>query len=1672
MYHRAHRPITPVSPRRPGGAVGSPSRRLAHAQPRVLTGLSLLILLACAYLAVGQRTAGTARGPSVVAGKQRGLNWKNLPAVLASYGRHNQSRLKPAQPASRKSASRKAASVVHVGTTGKLFLITEADLTPNSPSDEREAAYGPNGLLIAFASNGAASSAGGPIDSLNATGRYHIWIMSTDGSNPRQITGLGLLDRDRDQRQPAFSPDGNRIIYVDYSSPVLSQLGLVSNYSDPNVTPTIQQFTSFNGLKRSPTWSPAGSVIAFSTNVDPATNVKLNSTDIFTIPSNGQAVAAIRLTGGPSDPVGDAEADVSPAFSPVNPSTIYFSSSRFNSGLRIWAMSAPDGSNKVQISDPAARPGGVATSDDDHPSPSQPAAAGDALGTKASTTEAVAFQSNGPVDGSDFRRDLNIWTVAVDSSSVNNPPVAATPLETDINGGNPAVLQTSTVSSPATAGAAGVVEDVVADQEPSCARSSTGNDAANQNIAFSSQRTKDGLGTFVNVSGGPLGTNDIWVTQTIDSTPPLLVPLALGNQQFPVIAPGPQSPFFAPRTQEQGLLPGGVLKVAVVLNDQQTGIAKNGAVTVTIRDATQRSYFGRTERTDPKVVTDGIIMAEEAAGKTEVKSVPLTAWDDGPVSLGGHEQEANAVKGDGVYYCEASTNAMDDNNNPLTGDFYIDLTATDKGGNTFTYDNIWGFSTQSFQKQKAVLLVADYADGQQFPLRLSNNDVKAKSLVFPTESYYLDNPGGKRIFVSGDDGTKTLLPSNYPVPGIWPVFDVRTTTFDADVWRIQCRGDIGEDVLAIYAPRLIAQVDPAANPDGDAVPGPFRDKITLKYLTTKVTVSNASVVWASPYTGQVLAGPGTIYDAETQRRLTNYVAAGGRLCVTGKDVVSALATASLSSNGTANQFSQNTLRANLGGEIGSDFNTMIPDANDEEITPGFRDIDRRTSVPMTLHTPWNVFRPTASDQFGLTSTFGDACLNHSNTGSLLRTVGTPGVGGNGDLDVIVPVADAAGTVRQTIYTYADGGGVAAQRIEQQHLSSGAKSRVVVFGFGLEAIHREYDFAAINSFGQTVNSFFSYDNRAQIAANLRNYFETYTVSGKVTDISGKAIPNFLVQASQTKGVPGVFVPADPNVRTAMTFTDKNGFYQIEGLPGGAYGVVPAEYKDAVGTIRSLNGAYYNSSFKYVFLGFGTNFTRIATNVDFRVTPAPPGNITGRAISDKGTEVDLADDLNPVVAADRLPVLLRSVSNSLPPTATFPSGGSYAVLTTTDFGGNFSFPNAPSLVDYEIVFNPRPGVVSKGGDIPDGSNIAYGPGFAVQPSAPYDRRVIPKDDSGYLGPYNGPTPITAPIGDTLNVGDSLGNIPVPPFATLPTPTPTLVPTATPNPNATPTPLPTSTPAPTSTPGPAATPTFGPTPTSGPSPTPGATSSPTSTPGPGGTPTATPTAGPSPTPGPGATPAVTPLASPTPNTPPDFLAGISYQISVPHMDAPGIGDGTFAESAFSLPPTSPDGTPNFKLFKFNPVSQSYLPLDTGSVLTRAEGYFIRPLSQTITMKRPPQDPTRVPLSTAVTEFPVVLRRNPSLAANDPNNGYNLIGFPFDPAVYNFVDWTNSRVVMPDGRTQFATLNMAVAAGVLSGTLSTQKDGSSVYLSTTTMLPFRGYFARTYVDGVTVYLKPSKSR
>ena|GEM_PF-1098747 len=162
----------------------------------------------------------------------------------------------------------------------------------------------------------------------DADGSMEIWIMNADGSGQTQITfnpnSVGVSN-------PAFSPDGSKIVFISNQPPSTDFNVWVMNADGSNQ----QQLTTATAQEQTPVWSPSGSKIVF-------TSFRNGLPHIFVM--NVDGLGQTDLSNSPS------ESDWAPEWSPDG-RMIAFSRLLQAGGEAIWVMNA-DGTGKNQLSNP------------------------------------------------------------------------------------------------------------------------------------------------------------------------------------------------------------------------------------------------------------------------------------------------------------------------------------------------------------------------------------------------------------------------------------------------------------------------------------------------------------------------------------------------------------------------------------------------------------------------------------------------------------------------------------------------------------------------------------------------------------------------------------------------------------------------------------------------------------------------------------------------------------------------------------------------------------------------------------------------------------------------------------------------------------------------------------------------------------------------------------------------------------------------------------------------------------------------------------------------------------------------------------------------------------------------------------------------------------------------
>ena len=200
------------------------------------------------------------------------------------------------------------------------------NLTAGSKATDGAANWRADGRRIAFMSDRKTARNPDPPGSRGPD--FEIFVMDADGSNPRQLTFNGLDDED-----PAWSPDGSRIVYQRDLDPVRGETDYDLLTMSSDGTQEINLTNSPGVTDYQPNWSPDGATIAFSS--DRNRDDGNRDVEIYKMSPDGSNVQ--QLTSNAFD-------DEFPNWSP-NGRTIAFSSER-NDNFDVYTVRAGGGSLK------------------------------------------------------------------------------------------------------------------------------------------------------------------------------------------------------------------------------------------------------------------------------------------------------------------------------------------------------------------------------------------------------------------------------------------------------------------------------------------------------------------------------------------------------------------------------------------------------------------------------------------------------------------------------------------------------------------------------------------------------------------------------------------------------------------------------------------------------------------------------------------------------------------------------------------------------------------------------------------------------------------------------------------------------------------------------------------------------------------------------------------------------------------------------------------------------------------------------------------------------------------------------------------------------------------------------------------------------------------------------
>ena len=680
---------------------------------------------------------------------------------------------------------------------------------------------------------------------------------------------------------------------------------------------------------------------------------------------------------------------------------------------------------------------------------------------------------------------------------------------------------------------------------------------------------------------------------------------------------------------------------------------------------------------------------------------------------------------------------------PTTGtDFFLDVIAYDKavqpgntannggfvsGSNWRIYDNIWGFSTASSIGNNDILVVSDYALGQKFAASTFGGQHGLLNLVpkfFGAESYVTDvdvnilpnaiyrhtvitganvnNPNTEVLYLgslyspTGRDLSTEFNPNGEQRDLTNPVFNglgvgsyfdpfindggtqdsvpsVRSQQYS--IWRTLARGPVPSAVYSAYLPRPATQ--PAVQDTSAPTP------VSIK--AGPVTVANRCILWISPFTGDVLAGPGTLADTATQADLRAFVAAGGRLCVSGQDVGSTL-TQNGTTNNRAGGFLPDVLGASLAspnagthipiivagpvvadhritnsaffdGQILGNFPEINPDLTFSTVAPGQRLIRLSNNyggnifyagetplftLPLSLAYYGNYRTDGSLDQLGpYTQPFPDTGLgvpSNSVVGQIDTL--TPNAGAHTDI-TLGAFVNPFGTIGVNFRGNPDAansvGGVGLIYTENPlSASGGTGSKVVYASFGLEALSTEF-YKQTTNFKPNPVVYEPRNQRQNVLHNIVSYLRTGSIVGTIRSTSGNGVVGSGVQGV-TVYLQSAFGVAIPGRGTFSATTDSAGNYRIDGIEPGNYTL--AAYR--TGFIRATSNP------GIVFTVEGDSLQQASLTL----VPAASGSLGGKVTDSSGNIVSGA-------------------------TVTFTSSDGQVYSTKTDSNGNYALSSvAPS------------------------------------------------------------------------------------------------------------------------------------------------------------------------------------------------------------------------------------------------------------------------------------------------------------------------------------------------------------------------------------------------------------
>jgi serine/threonine-protein kinase len=155
-------------------------------------------------------------------------------------------------------------------------------LTRTSGTDEREPDWSPDGSQIVYRASAVRSDR-------NADGE--LWMMNANGSNQQRLGGKTILGR-----SPTWSPDGQKVLFMS------EQSGHWQIYVYDLRTGNTARLTNCSTNCRWPCWSPDGQYVAYHSTVSATGNNSATAQTIWIIPAGGGTATQLTTGSHPGRP--------------------------------------------------------------------------------------------------------------------------------------------------------------------------------------------------------------------------------------------------------------------------------------------------------------------------------------------------------------------------------------------------------------------------------------------------------------------------------------------------------------------------------------------------------------------------------------------------------------------------------------------------------------------------------------------------------------------------------------------------------------------------------------------------------------------------------------------------------------------------------------------------------------------------------------------------------------------------------------------------------------------------------------------------------------------------------------------------------------------------------------------------------------------------------------------------------------------------------------------------------------------------------------------------------------------------------------------------------------------------------------------------------------------------